>query len=108
MRASGRQVYAKELARSWHRIREMNPDTAFRQDVTIKHVLCPVDFSDQSQRALSHAVVIAAKFNVAATLLHVYEEATFAPPGEDPPLATSTSKRRRAEAEERLESCAQQ
>jgi nucleotide-binding universal stress UspA family protein len=40
--------------------------------IQIRHVLCPVDFSDASRRAFAHAVVIAKWYDASIALLHVY------------------------------------
>jgi nucleotide-binding universal stress UspA family protein len=50
--------------------------------IEIKSVLCPVDFSDFSRRALSHAVALAKWYEAELTLLHVA-------PSIPPPLAYS-------------------
>jgi nucleotide-binding universal stress UspA family protein len=39
--------------------------------ITIKNILCPVDFSDQSRRVLEHAVATAMWYGAEITLLHV-------------------------------------
>jgi nucleotide-binding universal stress UspA family protein len=75
-------------------------------DSLVQRVLCPLDFSDTSQRAVGFAVAVGRKFGAVITLAHVYEESTFAPAGEDPPLATATSRHRREEAKTQLELCA--
>jgi nucleotide-binding universal stress UspA family protein len=38
---------------------------------TIRRILCPVDFSDHSRRALDHALAIAAWYDSTVTVLHV-------------------------------------
>jgi nucleotide-binding universal stress UspA family protein len=40
--------------------------------IEIKRILCPIDFSDYSRRALDHAVAVARSHNSTITLLHVY------------------------------------
>lgn len=40
--------------------------------IEIRSVLCPVDFSDFSKRALDHAVAIAHRYDSKVTVLHVY------------------------------------
>lgn len=40
--------------------------------IEIRRILCPVDFSDFSRRALDHAVAIAKRYQSTITLLHVY------------------------------------
>jgi len=37
----------------------------------IRHVLCPIDFSDFSRHALDHAVAIAHLYEARVTVLHV-------------------------------------
>lgn len=39
--------------------------------IALRRILCPVDFSDHSKRALDHAVAIAAWYDAAVTVLHV-------------------------------------
>jgi nucleotide-binding universal stress UspA family protein len=39
--------------------------------IEIKHIVCPVDFSDISRRALSHAAVIGRWYGATITVLHV-------------------------------------
>jgi len=38
----------------------------------IRHILCPIDFSDFSRHALDHAVAVARRYESTLTLLHVY------------------------------------
>lgn len=57
--------------------------------IEIRHILCPVDFSDGSRRALDHAVAIAHWCQASVTALHVFTPAvmpTVAPgaPGFEP------------------------
>ena len=47
--------------------------------VEIQRVLCPIDFSDVSRRALAHAVTLARWYKAKLTLLHVYHVAALAP-----------------------------
>ena len=51
----------------------------------IRRILCPVDFSEPSQHALDHAVMIAGWYRSRITLLHVRQPALF---GEPPILFT--------------------
>ena len=53
--------------------------------LTIRRILCPIDFSDVSRRALAHAVVIGRWFGAHLTLLHVGS------PGSPPVLYTDVS-----------------
>jgi len=46
----------------------------------IKHILCPVDFSEASDRALHHAMVMAQRLGARVTLLHAYTTPTFVMP----------------------------
>ncbi len=39
--------------------------------IGFRHILCPVDFSDTSRRALRQAVVLAARYDARLTVLHV-------------------------------------
>lgn len=55
--------------------------------IEIKTILCPIDFSDYSRRALDHAVTIARWYESTITILHVYPTAPVAALGlESPPL----------------------
>jgi len=40
--------------------------------VEIRRILCPIDFSEHSRRALDHAAAVARCYGAAITLLHVY------------------------------------
>ena len=40
---------------------------------SIKEILCPVDFSEESKRALKNAITVARRFNAKLTVLTVYE-----------------------------------
>jgi nucleotide-binding universal stress UspA family protein len=40
--------------------------------IEIRNILCPIDFSEHSRRALDHALVIARWYGSAVTVLHVY------------------------------------
>jgi nucleotide-binding universal stress UspA family protein len=40
--------------------------------IDIRHILCPIDFSDYSRRALDHALAIARWYESTVTVLHVY------------------------------------
>lgn len=40
--------------------------------VTLQHVVCPVDFSDSSRRALDYAAALATWYEARLTVLHVY------------------------------------
>jgi universal stress protein A len=39
----------------------------------LEHILCPVDFSEGSERAVQYAVDLAKSLNATVSLLHVYE-----------------------------------
>jgi universal stress protein E len=39
----------------------------------VSHILCPVDFSEPSRRALYNAILLARKFKSALSILTVYE-----------------------------------
>lgn len=47
--------------------------------IEIRQILCPIDFSDFSRRALHHAVTLARWYDSTVTLLHVYSVAPVAP-----------------------------
>ena len=52
--------------------------------IEIRRILCPVDFSDYSRRALDHAVAIARWYESTVTALHVYSSAPVAAFGPGP------------------------
>ena len=52
--------------------------------IEIRRILCPVDFSDYSRRALDHAIAIARWYQSSVTALHVFSPALIAPYGPGP------------------------
>jgi nucleotide-binding universal stress UspA family protein len=48
--------------------------------VSVRRVLCPVDFSDTSHAALRYAVDVCQRYDAALTLLHVYHAPGFTLP----------------------------
>ena len=52
--------------------------------IEIRRILCPVDFSDYSRRALDHAIAIARSVPVTVTALHVFSPAPVAAWGPGP------------------------
>jgi nucleotide-binding universal stress UspA family protein len=52
--------------------------------IEIRRILCPVDFSDYSRRALDHAIAIARWYESTVTALHVFSPALIAPYGPGP------------------------
>ena len=42
-------------------------------DIGFKNIICPVDFSDTSKRALENAIILAKDFKAALRILAVYE-----------------------------------
>ena len=52
--------------------------------IEIRRILCPIDFSEQSRRALDHAVAIARWYEAAVTVLHVFSPVTVAAVGAAP------------------------
>jgi nucleotide-binding universal stress UspA family protein len=67
--------------------------------IQIQRVLCPIDFSDFSRRALDHAVAIAKWYQSTITLLHVspvVPVAAYAPGSGMPPYAALTPEDREA------------
>jgi len=46
--------------------------------IEIRRILCPIDFSDDSRRALDHAVAIARWYEAMVTVLHVFSPAAVA------------------------------
>ncbi len=59
--------------------------------ISMKSILCPVDFSDCSRRALAHATAFARRYQSRLTILHTYQIAPL-PMGniQDLPIATYT------------------
>jgi nucleotide-binding universal stress UspA family protein len=67
--------------------------------IDIQRILCPVDFSDFSRRALDHAVVLAHWYHAKVTLLHVKELvplAAYAPGSGVVPSAMLTPEERQS------------
>ena len=52
--------------------------------IEIRRILCPVDFSDHSRRALNHAIAIARWYESTVTVLHVFSPAPVAAFGPGP------------------------
>ena len=63
--------------------------------IEIKRILCPVDFSEFSQRAVEHAVAIAGWYDATVTLLHVRALVPIAPavPEMLPPMTLTPDDR---------------
>jgi len=65
--------------------------------IEIQRILCPIDFSDCSRRALDHAIAIARWYKSAVTVLHVFPTAEAAPVGLRPvvfePILLSPAER---------------
>jgi len=75
---------------------------AMRPEARIKHVLCPVDFSECSRFASNFAVLMGEQFVAHVSLLHVAEEPRFAAPGSESGLATVVSMSRQRELKQAL------
>ena len=52
--------------------------------IEMRRILCPIDFSEHSRRALDHAVAIARWYEAAVTVLHVFSPVTVAAVGAAP------------------------
>ena len=64
--------------------------------IEIRRILCPIDFSDDSRRALDHAMTIARWYESTVTALHVFSSAPVAASGVPPtPERHSFSSRHR-------------
>jgi nucleotide-binding universal stress UspA family protein len=63
--------------------------------IEIKRILCPIDFSDFSQRAVDHALAIARWYESTVTLLHVRALVPIAPAAPEmlPPMALTAEER---------------
>ena len=63
--------------------------------IEIKRILCPIDFSDFSQRAVDHALAIARWYESTVTLLHVRALVPIAPTAPEmlPPMALTAEER---------------
>ncbi len=73
--------------------------------LVIQHILCPVDFSETSDRALEYALALAERLGAAVTVLHVYQLPTYALADgtlELPPYLADELKKRLAERLEQL------
>jgi nucleotide-binding universal stress UspA family protein len=69
--------------------------------VTFKRIVCAVDFSECSLRALEYALSVAQEVNARLTVLHVIEPVPNVPAGDDSPLlGMKTVKEYIAAAEE--------
>ena len=75
---------------------------ATRPEARIKHVLCPVDFSERSRAASNFAVLIGEQFVAHVSLLHVAEEPSFTAPGSESGLVTVASMSRQRELKQAL------
>jgi nucleotide-binding universal stress UspA family protein len=67
--------------------RDSQPNRNARQEVVmieIRRILCPVDFSDYSRRALDHAIAIARWYESTVTALHVFSPVPIAAYGPSP------------------------
>jgi nucleotide-binding universal stress UspA family protein len=67
--------------------------------IAIHRILCPIDFSDHSRRALDHALAVAKWYHSEVTLLHVsplMPVAAYAPGSGMPPYAGLTAEARQA------------
>lgn len=65
--------------------------------IEIRRILCPIDFSDYSRRALDHAVAIARWYDSTITVLHVFSTVPVAayapgPPGFTPIVLTRADR----------------
>jgi nucleotide-binding universal stress UspA family protein len=71
--------------------------------IDIKHILCPVDLSDCSRRALDHAAAITRWYGATATVLHVIPPVSslipFTPAALYPPIVFTAEDLRQAERE---------
>ena len=79
--------------------------------IEIRRILCPIDFSDHSRRALDHAIAIARWYKSTVTVLQVFSPAPVAAVGPGhavldpivltPSIATSCSPIRRPSLQRR-------
>jgi nucleotide-binding universal stress UspA family protein len=59
--------------------------------IEIRNILCPIDFSEYSRRALDHAVAIARSYDSSITVLHVYSSTPVAAYAPGSPILESTA-----------------
>ena len=59
--------------------------------IEIRNILCPIDFSEYSRRALDHAVAIARWYDSSITVLHVYSSTPVAAYAPGAPVLESTA-----------------
>jgi nucleotide-binding universal stress UspA family protein len=59
--------------------------------IEIRNILCPIDFSEYSRRALDHAVAIARWYDSSITVLHVYSATPVAAYAPGSPILESTA-----------------
>jgi nucleotide-binding universal stress UspA family protein len=72
-------------------------------DLRISRVLCPVDFSHNSNLAVDYALMLGHQFSAPVLILHVAEDPTFAAPGQRPELSTAFTQSQRRDLEQKLE-----
>jgi nucleotide-binding universal stress UspA family protein len=72
--------------------------------IEIRRILCPIDFSDESQHAVAHATAVAEWYGAAITLLHVSHPEAFT----NPPLLFDELPRGPAMVESALQAAEQQ
>jgi nucleotide-binding universal stress UspA family protein len=72
-----------------------------REEIAIKKILAPTDFSPASKKALKYALRFARDYGSELTLLHVVEPAV-SPTSEEVPEASAFSKAEMADAKKRL------
>ena len=71
--------------------------------ISISHILCPVDFSEFSQRALDHAIAMAKRYDARLTMLHVFVNVGAV---DLPPIELEDKERERLLTEMRRFACA--
>ena len=85
---------------------QANDEARRSEEAKVDHVLCPLGHEMPSNRAVAQAIALANCLGVPLTLIHVYEEPSFASSTE-PPLETTTSRHDREAARNELELRAQ-
>ena len=65
-------IHAAAHHRAVHAVKHRPQETIM---IEIRRILCPIDFSDYSRRALDHAIAIARWYESTVTVLHVFPTA---------------------------------
>jgi nucleotide-binding universal stress UspA family protein len=73
-------IYTIHTHETIYRARKRRCAMTSRPNVRIRHILCPVDFSEASVHALEYGIGLASSIGARITALHVYEIPTYTAP----------------------------